>query len=78
MTVGAKVFSETGTMTVFGIGGWVSGCIIWKRHTRSGCMRWAYHIISWVYGMHLSKRACNGARKHHTTQPAYRNGRVPL
>ena len=30
-TMGAKVFSETGTMTVFGIGGWVSGCIIWKR-----------------------------------------------
>ena len=31
---GAKVFWWNGTMTVFGIGGWVNGCIIWKRHTR--------------------------------------------
>ena len=25
-------------------------------------MRWIYHIISLVYGTHLYKRACNGAR----------------
>ena len=44
-------------------------------------MRWTYHIICRVYGTHLSKRACNSARKHHTTQAAHRHGlneRVPL
>ena len=44
-------------------------------------MRLTYHIISWVYGTQLSKRAYNGARKHHTTHLAHRhrpNGRVPL
>ena len=65
--MGAKVFTETGTMTVFGTGGWVSGCIICKRYTKRGCMRRTYHIISWVYDTHLSKKACNRARKHHTT-----------
>ena len=37
-------------------------------------------VRAWVYGTHLSKRACNSARKHHTTQPARchrSNGRVP-
>ena len=29
--MGAKVFSETGTMTVFGIGGWVSGWVPWAQ-----------------------------------------------
>ena len=44
-------------------------------------VRWTYRIISCVYGTHLSKIACKGARKHHTTRPAHRhrpNGRVPL
>ena len=44
-------------------------------------MRWTYHIVSRVYRTHLSKRACNGAKNHHTTQRATRhrpNGRVPL
>ena len=39
-------------LLVFGRGGLVNGCIIWKRHTMSGCMRWICHIISWVYGTH--------------------------
>ena len=52
-----------------------------KNIPRVAAMRWAYHIISWVYGTHFYQRACNGVRKHHTTRPTHRhrpNGRVPL
>ena len=59
----------------------------WLHHMEKTYQEWlhevdlSYHIISWVYGTHFYKRACNGVRKHHTTRPTHRhmpNGRVPL
>ena len=46
MIVGAKMFLENGTMTVCDTGGCIHGYIIWKRHTRIGCMRWTYRVTS--------------------------------
>ena len=45
--MGPKVFSETGTTTVFGIGGWANGCILWKKTYQEWLheVDLSYHIL---------------------------------